>query len=253
MDVGNDNCRITSNLFVDGINSREHIFIECTKDTENLIDNNIIWNVEGRYNKDALPEERGSSGWYKTTEDGIKNGYGIYLEGTDRLRIVNNLIGNCHKAGFFSRVVAFRLYPKRGGTCRDNKLINNIFYNCGDAAIILPNQYNTAEGNTYMKMPPGYLRVMYPEPEMCLDLETWREFCGFDLNGCTFDGEININSEDLTMEIIVKDGLPEVAPDEKVKTDYFNNVVIGKRPAGPITGIKPGRYVINIDPRVLSK
>ena len=262
LDVGNDNCRITSNLFIDGIDSREHIFIECTRDTENLIDNNIIWNVEGRYDKNALPEERGSAGWYKTTEyiikkgyeQNIKNGYGIYLEGTDRLRIVNNLIGNCHKAGYFAKVVAFRIAPKRGGTSRENKLFNNIFYNCGEAAIILPNEHNEIDGNVYMNMPPGYLRVLYPEPAMCLDLETWREFCGFDLNGYTFSGEININSEDLTMEITVKDDLPEVVPDKKVKTDYFSNVVTEeRRQAGPITGIKPGTYVISIDPRKLIK
>ncbi|MFP4017407.1 MAG: right-handed parallel beta-helix repeat-containing protein, partial [Halanaerobiales bacterium] len=30
LDVANENNRITSNLFLDGINSREHIFIECT-------------------------------------------------------------------------------------------------------------------------------------------------------------------------------------------------------------------------------
>ena len=37
------NNRITSNLFIDGIESREHIFIECTRDKEEpLIDNNII-------------------------------------------------------------------------------------------------------------------------------------------------------------------------------------------------------------------
>jgi len=62
LDVGNENNRITSNLFIDGINSREHIFVECSRDSENLIDNNIIWNVEGRYNKNALKEEPGSSG-----------------------------------------------------------------------------------------------------------------------------------------------------------------------------------------------
>ena len=100
------------------VSTREHIFIECTRDAENLIDNNIIWNVEGRYNRDALPEEPGSSGWYKTKELDIKNGYGIYLEGTDRLRIVNNLIGKCHKAGFFAKVVAFRITRTRGGTSR---------------------------------------------------------------------------------------------------------------------------------------
>lgn len=68
LDIGNDNNRITSNVFIDGINSSEHLFIECTRDGENLIDNNIIWNVEGRYDKSAVPAEPGSSGWYKTAE-----------------------------------------------------------------------------------------------------------------------------------------------------------------------------------------
>ena len=130
MDVGNENCRVTSNLFLDGIHSREHIFIECSRDAENLIDNNILWNVEGRYDKEAVPAEPGSSGWYKTTELGVRNGYGIYLEGTDRLRMVHNLIGKCDKAGFFAKVVAFRLWPRRGGTSRENKFYNNLFYQC---------------------------------------------------------------------------------------------------------------------------
>jgi len=254
LDVGNDNNRITSNVFVDGIDSREHIFIECTRDVENLIDNNIIWNVEGRYDRSKVPEEPGSSGWYKSTELPYVNGYGIYLEGTDRLRIVNNLIGKCRKSGFFAKVVAFRLMPKRGGTSRDNKFFNNIFYDCGEAAIILPNQHNKLDGNAYGKMPPGYLRVMYPEPEMCLDLETWQEFCGFDLNGCTFNAEININSDDLTMEVILKEDLPEIEADEKVCTDYFGNKVERKRIAGPFPGIKAGeKFVFNIDPRKLDK
>lgn len=260
LDVGNENCRITSNLFIDGIESREHIFIECTKEAENFIDNNIIWNVEGRYDKSSVPDEPGSSGWYKTTEfmvrqgyeHTIKNGYGIYLEGTDRLRIVNNLIGNCHKAGFFAKTVAFRLMPKRGGTSRENKIFNNIFYNCGEAAIILPNQFNKIEGNAYAKMPPGYLRVIYPEPEMCLDLETWQEFCGFDLKGRVFNAEINIDGDNLIMEIFIDDNLHEVEVDEKVNIDYFGNPITGSRIPGPINNIEKGKkIVLNIDPRSL--
>ncbi len=251
LDVGNENCRITSNLFIDGIQSREHIFIECSRDAENLIDNNIIWNVEGRYDKNALPAEPGSSGWYKTTELDIRNGYGIYLEGTDRLRMVNNLIGKCDKAGFFAKVVAFRLWPKRGGTSRENKFFNNLFYQCGEAAIILPNQHNQAEGNAYAQMPPGYLRVMYPEPEMCLDLATWQEFCGFDQTGCVCDVDIDINSDDLTMEVVFKSELPKVSADEKVCTDYFGNRDEGKRIAGPIIGLDGRKNRFSIDPRKL--
>lgn len=249
MDVGNHNNRVTSNLFLDGIDSREHIFIECTRDEENLIDNNIIWNVEGRYDRNAVPSEPGSSGWYKTTEIDVRNGYGIYLEGTDRLRIVNNLIGKCNKAGFFAKVVAFRLMPKRGGTSRENKFYNNLFYQCGEAAIILPNEHNAAEGNAYAKMPPGYLRVMYPEPEMCLDLATWQEFCGFDTTGCTCDPEIDINSEDLTMEIRFNGALPEAEADKKVTADYFGREAEGLRPVGPFAALEDGRVRFSIDPR----
>lgn len=249
MDVANENCRITQNLFVDGIDSREHIFIECSRDRENLIDNNIIWNVEGRYDKKSLPAEPGSSGWYKTTEAGIRNGYGIYLEGTDRLRIVNNLIGRCDKAGFFAKVVAFRLGFSRGGTSRENKFFNNLFYDCGEAAIILPNEHNEAEGNAYAKMPPGYLRVMYPEPEMCLDLPAWQEFCGFDKTGSVCDIRIDIDGGALTMDIAVEGGLPGVAPDSKVHTDYFGNMGEGKRAAGPFINPASGHSRFSVDPR----
>ena len=51
------------------------------------------------------------------------------------------------------------------------------------------NEHNYAEGNVYARMPGGYLRVMYPEPEMCLDLETWQEFA-FDKTGAVGDVEI---------------------------------------------------------------
>jgi hypothetical protein len=253
MDVANENCRITQNLFVDGIHSREHIFIECSRDRENLLDNNIIWNVEGRYDRNALPAEPGSSGWYKKTESDTRNGYGIYLEGTDRLRMVNNLIGRCDKAGYFARIVAFRLGFKRGGTSRENKFFNNLFYDCGEAANILPNEHNAAEGNAYAKMPPGYLRVMYPEPEMCLDLTAWQEFCGFDRTGSVCDLEIEIDGRALTMEVTVNCEMPEVTADEKVCTDYFGNRDEGRRVAGPIRALAAGKARFGIDPRKLTE
>lgn len=252
LDVGNENNRITSNLLLDGIDSREHIFMECTRDSENLIDNNIIWNVEGRYDRDAVPEEPGSSGWYKKTDLEIKNGYGIYVEGTDRLRISNNLIGKCNKSGFYGKAVAFRIAWGRGGTSRENKFYNNIFYDCGDAAIIMPNPHNEAEGNVYSKMPGGYLRVKYPQPEMCLDLETWQEFCGFDHTGATANFEIEINSDDLTMDIYLEEELAEVEADQKISTDYFATKLSEKsRVPGPFSKLKKGKVTIDIDPRQL--
>lgn len=95
LDCNNVNTRITGNVFMDGINQREAIFIECTRDGVNLIDNNIIWGVDGRFDPAKIPVEPGSTGWYKMVENDAVNGYGIYCEGTDRLQIMHNLIGEC--------------------------------------------------------------------------------------------------------------------------------------------------------------
>ena len=184
LDCGNENTRITSNLFLDGIEQREAIFIECTKEGVNLIDNNIIWNVEGRFDPAGIPAEPGSSGWYKLRENEAVNGYGIYCEGTDRLIVAHNLIGKCRHSGYYAKPVSFRMGGmERGGTSRKARILNNIFYDCGEAAIVFPTADNEAEGNLYLCMQGGYLRVMYPEPELCLNLETWQEFCGFDRKG----------------------------------------------------------------------
>ena len=184
LDCGNENNRITGNLFLNGIEQREAIFIECTRDGVNLIDNNVIWNVEGRFDPAKVPVEPGSSGWYKLREHDAVNGYAIYGEGTDRLHIAHNLIGRCRHSGYYAKPVPFRMRGmERGGTSRDAKVINNIFYDCGEAAIDFPTRDNQSEGNLFVRMTGGYLRVMYPEPEICLHLPAWQEFCGFDREG----------------------------------------------------------------------
>ena len=200
LDCGNENNRITQNLFLDGIEQREAIFIECTRDGINLIDNNIFWNVQGRFDESKVPKEPGSSGWYKTREHDVVNGYAIYGEGTDHLRIVNNLIGNCRSAGYFSKPVAFRMSGMlRGGTSLDAHIYNNIFYDCGEAAIKFPTEKNKADGNLYVKLSGGYLRVIYPEPEVCLDLPAWREFYGFDEHGQEGWFDIKVDTKNFTM------------------------------------------------------
>ena len=196
LDCGNENNRITGNLFINGIEQREAIFIECTREGVNLIDNNVIWNVEGRFDPAKVPSEPGSSGWYKLREHDIVNGYGIYGEGTDRLRIVHNLIGCCRHSGYYLKPVPFRMHGmERGGTSRDARIINNIFYDCGEAAVVFPTRDNAAEGNLYVRMQGGYLRVMYPEPEVCLNLPAWQEFCGFDREGQNAWFDIAVDEE----------------------------------------------------------
>ena len=213
LDCGNENTRITSNLFLDGIEQREAVFIECTKEGVNLIDNNIIWNVEGRFDPASVPAEPGSTGWYKLRENEAVNGYGIYCEGTDRLIVANNLIGLCRHSGFYAKPVSFRMGGmERGGTSRKNRILNNIFYDCGEAAIVFPTPDNVSEGNLYLCMQGGYLRVMYPEPENCLNLETWQEFFGFDLTGETGWFGFDLDRETLCISVQQRMDAPLHAP-----------------------------------------
>ena len=60
---------------------------------------------------------------------------------------------------------------------------------------MFPTADNTAEGNLYVRMQGGYLRVMYPEPEVCLDLPSWKEFLGFDREGQNGWFDIELDEE----------------------------------------------------------
>jgi GH35 family endo-1,4-beta-xylanase len=269
MDVGNENNRITRNLFLEGKEQREAIFIECSRDGINLIDNNIFWNVEGRFRPEDVPAEPGSSGWYKMEETGVINGYAVYGEGTDRLHIVNNLIGKCRSAGYYAKQVAFRIPGAggRGGTSREARIANNLFYDCGEAAIKFPTRDNDAQGNLYVRMPGGYLRVLYPAPAACLDLNTWQEFYGFDREGQEgwFDIEVDTEAYTLTIKeaqtqpfrfpgdeeknryILRPEDADSVQDSLEVHEDFYGTRATGRRIPGPFAQPHLGRY--SIDPR----
>jgi len=242
--------------------------MECSRDGINLIDNNIFWNVEGRFEPKQVPVEPGSSGWYKNEEHNVVNGYAIYAEGTDRLHIVNNLIGNCRSAGYFAKPVAFRIDWKRGGTSRDAKIYNNIFYDCKEAAIKFPTKDNDAQGNLYVRMPGGCLRVIYPAPENCLDLESWQEFFGFDKQGQQGRFEIKVDTDAYTLVMNKADDMrsfrhlsggpdsyvqnPEdvatVGCKDGVTTDFYGNAFGRFCLPGPFAKLEDGK-VYTIDPR----
>ena len=119
-------------------------------------------------------------------------------------------------------------------------------------------------------MPSGYLRILYPAPAQCLDLKAWRNFHGFDMEGCEADFIIDIDTDALTMKILpadpnaqprfrrrgpepihTVDGVGKVKADAKAAIDFFGNEVADEtRIPGPFTGYEEG-IVINIDPRKL--
>lgn len=270
LDMFNENNRITQNLFLDGIEQREAIFIECSRDEVNLIDHNIFWNIQGRFDPKKIVDEPGSSGWYKLTEHEGINGYAIYSEGTDHLAIVHNFIGNCRSSGYMAKPVPFRIVgDTRGGTGRNASILNNMFYDCKEAAIKMPTSQNASNGNLFLNMPGGYLRIMYPEPEVCLDLKAWREFYNFDVTGEEGLFDIDVDTDNYTMCFKEREisyfnkgffhqdsnrFLTCVANIKKREChkwsefDFFGNKAQELRLPGPFANIEPDG-IINIDPR----
>ncbi|MBO4678840.1 MAG: hypothetical protein J5626_04145, partial [Lachnospiraceae bacterium] len=100
------------------------------------------------------------------------------------------------------------------------------------------------------KMPGGYLRVIYPQPEACLDLRSWQEFYGFDKTAKEgwFDFEIDVDK--LTFKVTPAVDKPFFfgkAPEgliydpSTIKKDMGHEV-------GPFGSLKVGTD-IKIDPR----
>ena len=269
-DCGNVNNRITGNLFLNGIEQREAIFIECTREGVNLIDNNIFWNIEGRFDPAKIPVEPGSSGWYKTREHDVVNGYAVYGEGTDRLHVTHNLIANCRYGGYYAKPVGFRASKMdRGGTSRKALLTNNIFYECGESAITFPTSDNKSDGNLFLGCSGGFLRIMYPEPEVVLDLKTWQEFYGLDLTSQSGWFDLELDEENLELKVVAEKkaypgfrrnasfasyvhdpkDLKPVAEDACCISDFFEEEKDpAKVVAGPFNTLELGKSY-SIDPR----
>lgn len=153
----------------------------------------------------------GNQDWhYKMEDPGIVDGHAVYGEGTDHLRIAHNLLGLCRSSGYYAKAVPFRFERTgRGGTSRDAEIYNNIFYACGEAAIKFPTEKNVSDGNLFLNMPGGYLRILYPAPA-CLDLVAWQEYYGMDANSA--EGELRISVDTESYQLTIQPARPQNLP-----------------------------------------
>jgi hypothetical protein len=238
LDVSNVNNRITGNVIADVVSVSGAIHIEGMHE-QSQIDNNVIWGV-----KASEPAGGGLVG---------SAGSGIFIHGTDKLIIAQNLIANTQTVGVYAVTVEKRLIGTRGGTARDNKVDNNIFYGWGTAAIGFANEHNQTDGNLYAsggRGGGGYLRILNPEPQQWLDIAAWREFYGWDKNGATGTvDELSFDVDKLAMTLLPRGDWPKVALFNSVDTDMFGAPAGEKRSPGPFANLEKGFKLRNIDPR----
>jgi hypothetical protein len=228
LDVGNINCRLTANIFADVTTHGTAIHIEGSHD-QNQIDNNIVWNV-----RRSEPERGGS---------------GIFIQGTDRLIVAQNLIGQVENSGIYAATVEDRLLLGRGGTARENRVFNNIFAGCGKAAIEFANVHNQADGNVYSGVPSGFLRILSPPPQQWLDLQAWREFHGWDKDGAMAEFSGSFDPGELRLTLTLKGDLAKLPVFNGIDTDFFGARTGAARIPGPFGELGAGFRDRRVDPR----
>ena len=90
----------------------------------------------------------------------------------------------------FSGSGIIRIYAGQAGRPFAKRMCAYLGAQMGDSETIM-----FSEGNLFVRMQGGYLRVMYPEPENCLNLPAWQEFFGFDREGQNAWFDIDLDPE----------------------------------------------------------
>ncbi len=231
-DVGNQNCRVTSNVLTDVLTVSAAIHMEMTRNY-NLIDNNIIWDV--RNAEPGTPGQRGAAG------------SGFFIHASEYIVIAQNIIGRCDNVGVYPV-----LRPDRGGSGLgiENYVYNNIITKCGTGAIQFLDKQNHSDGNVFASMNDRFLGFTEGETTNWLTPRQWRDSYGWDANSVTLDMNMDFNPETLELTMDAKD-LKEVSILGKVNTDMYGKETGAKRYPGPFADPKTS-ITRKIDPREIT-
>ncbi|WP_267387081.1 right-handed parallel beta-helix repeat-containing protein [Sphingomonas sp. GC_Shp_3] len=238
-DVGNDNCRVTQNVFTDVLTVSAAVHFEMNP-ARNMIDNNIIWDV--RNAEPGTPGQRGCAG------------SGIFDNATSNLVIAHNLIGRCDNAGVFTIVRPDRGRPVAEG----NTISGNIFAKC-KVGIVFLSTNNTADGNVYVDMPDAFQGLLtsmpatarLPDAWRYIRYETlagWRAAHGWDRTSVIADLRITFDPDALTLTLSSEAPLPRSAAGPAGETDMLGKPTGAVRVAGPLASLRAVRSR-PIDPR----
>jgi hypothetical protein len=195
--MASQNCRITQNVFTNITTARGCIYIEVSR-RQIRIDHNFFHNTHSQY-------------WI--SGDYGAGGNALYTDGSDSIIFDHNMALNIENTGYGSYANAARIVKGRGGTERNQKILNNIFIDCGKHAIELPNKYNHADYNIFSKMGSGYLTLKNPEPQLLLDLNAWQDYLNWGENS-NYIKKIEVSFDDKNLELTIdgEDGMNEAGP-----------------------------------------
>ncbi len=196
------NSRITRNIIYDiAPNYNGAVFIEASQ-VPNLIDNNFFWDI---------------------------GTFAVSLYDTDLSMVCNNFFGNTNTA-ISSRVNTNRSLNGTQLSSKDNKMVNNIFYNVQNSPII-QNKENVHDYNLI-------------DSKSCLWIENWQKE-NWDTNSHLTEMEVFFNKDTHYLSISLGNAVSPFDNEVLVKMDFFGNRRRTST-AGPIANIFSGKLQFNL-------
>jgi len=228
LDISNDNCRLTGNVFADipGTVNPHAVHIEGSH-VLNQVDNNIFYKLRG----------------------------GILIRDTNNVIVAQNLFADCEDAGVTGTSGLGGPRPIGGHTNdgRGNKVHNNIFHAVGRAAIEFTNMHNESDGNLFSRMRGAFLRILRPEPEQWLDLPFWQDIYGWEKQGRMLEMEVSFDPDTLELTLVPREEPPAVSVFRDIGADMFGAITGDKRQPGPFSDLGRGFRSRAVDPRQSAK
>jgi hypothetical protein len=201
-DIGSVNSRIVNNVFADIITLFGGAWMEIHFE-QNLIDQNIFWDIHNDIINDTTDPEPG--------EWAFGNGTAIRSDCNEKLIIAHNLFGKCTEHAVSLNVYqSTRFIGGRTGLNYANKVVNNIFFDSPNRIYLAKKNKNFFDGNLYdIRNDRGSFLINYPEPVVWQNLAGWQEFFGFDTHSTQARITADFDIETCTLEISIDGDIPE--------------------------------------------
>ena len=201
LDVLNQNCRLTGNVFADISSIKGALYLEMCFGL-NVVDHNVFWDIRGDYSRP----------W---TDIFMKPGFAVNIDTGEQCVFVHNLLGRVPDsyAAWFNLDQKARIMAGRTGLCRRHKILNNVFVGCPKAILLSRTTENQCDGNLYHVADDWTsFCIEYPEPQAILNLEGWRTFYDYDRNGAQAKITASFDPETLELSMEVEGDLPACVP-----------------------------------------
>ena len=165
LDYLNENCRITRNVFYNISSANGALFVEVSH-AANVLDCNFFWDIRPSAGNPRHP----------------KDGSAICADSSDHTVAAHNFFGKI--PGFavsMNNLQEDRIVDGRKGECRENRVLNNVFFACPQRVFLGRNESNVCDGNLYDAGDKGgTFDIQQPPPRPKPRLDAWQKTFGQD-------------------------------------------------------------------------